>query len=113
MRQGEAASSRPCWWVDSAGPELQGCLSFLALEEPEGEGLRLLGRGGRDWLAAVVTAFGGGLPGDRGEGALKEAVVDDVTFTIFAFDDPVAGIGFALSRVCEDEDGVKALRGID
>ena len=64
-------------------------------------------------LAAVVAAFAGGLPGDRGKGALEEGVVDDVALVIFSFDDPVAGIGFALSGVGENEGGAKALRGVD
>jgi hypothetical protein len=64
-------------------------------------------------LAAVVAAFPGGLPGDRRKGALEEGVVDDISFVIFAFDDPVAGIGFSLSGVGEDEGGVEALRGVD
>ena len=68
-----------------------------------------------DWsscLAAVVAAFAGGLPGNGGEGALEEGVVDDVTFVIFAFDDPVAGIGFALAGVGKDEGGMEALSRI-
>jgi hypothetical protein len=60
-------------------------------------------------LAAVVAAFAGRLPGDGGKGALEEGVVDDVTLVVFAFDDPVAGIGFALAGVGEDEGGVEAL----
>ena len=67
--------------------------------------VRPRGRG----LAAVVTAFVGGLPGDGGKGALKEGVIDDVALVIFAFDDPVAGVGFALSGVGEDHGGVLAL----
>src|SRR5580704_3204916 len=70
----------------------------------------LSGSGG---LAAVVTAFVGGLPGDRGKGSLEEGVVDDVALVIFSFDDPVAGIGFALSGVGEDEGRVEALCGVD
>ena len=69
--------------------------SGCAALEPEGW-LRLkFGRERR--LAAVVAAFVGRLPGDRGEGALEERVVYDVALVIFTFDDPVAGIGFALS----------------
>jgi hypothetical protein len=60
-----------------------------------------------------VAAFARGLPGDRGKGALEEGVVDDISFVIFAFNDPVAGIGFPLSGVGEDEGGVEALRGVD
>jgi hypothetical protein len=60
-----------------------------------------------------VAAFAGRFPGDRSKGALEEGVVDDVAFVIFSFDDPVAGIGFALSGVCEDEGGVEALGGLD
>ena len=64
-------------------------------------------------LAAVVAAFVGWFPGDGGEGSLEEAVVDDVALVIFAFDDPVAGKGFALAGVGEDEGGVEALGGVD
>ena len=60
-----------------------------------------------------MAAFARGFPGDRGKGALEEGVVDDVALVIFSFDDPVAGIGFALSGVGEDEGGVEALRGVD
>jgi len=49
-----------------------------------------------------MAAFTGRLPGDRGKGALEESVVDDVALVIFAFDDPVAGISFALSGVSKD-----------
>jgi hypothetical protein len=63
-------------------------------------------------LAAVVAAFAGGLPGDWGKGALKEGVVDDVAFAVFALDDPVAGIGFALAGVGEDYRWVEALGGV-
>jgi hypothetical protein len=68
-------------------------------------------RGGA--LAAVVAAFLGGLPGNGGKGALEKSVVDDIALVIFAFDDPVAGVGFALSGVGEDRGGVEALRGVD
>ena len=54
-----------------------------------------------------------GFPGNGSEGALEEGVVDDVAFVIFAFDDPVARIGLALSGVGEDESGVGALGGVD
>jgi hypothetical protein len=64
-------------------------------------------------LAAVVATLVRRLPGDGSEGALEEGVVDDVAFVIFAFDDPIAGVGFALTRVGEDEGGVEALRGVD
>jgi hypothetical protein len=63
-------------------------------------------------LAAVVAAFAVGLPGNRSEGALEEGVVDDVALAVFAFDDPVAGVGFALAGVGEDEGGTLALRGV-
>ena len=69
-----------------------------------------------DWsgrLTAVVAAFAGGFPGDGSKGALEEGVVDDVAFVIFSFDDPVAGIGFALSGVGEDRGGAEALGGVD
>jgi hypothetical protein len=69
------------------------------------------GRGGK--LAAVVAAFARGFPGNRSKSALEEGVVDDVALVIFSFDDPVAGIGFALSGVGEDDGGVEALRGVD
>ena len=61
-------------------------------------------------LASVVTPFFGGLPGDGGKGSLEEGVIHDVALVIFAFDDPVAGVSFALSGVCEDDGGVLALR---
>ena len=70
-------------------------------------------RVGSQRLTAVVTTFVRGLPGDRSKGALEEGVVDDVAFVILSFDDPVAGIGFALSAVGEDHCGVEALRGVD
>ena len=63
--------------------------------------------------AAVVTAFIGWFPWDRGEGALEEGVVDDVTLVVFAFDDPVAGVGFALAGVGVDQSGVETLCGVD
>jgi hypothetical protein len=59
-----------------------------------------------------VAAFAGRLPWDRGKGALEEAVVDDVALAVFTFDDPVAGIGFALAGVGEDQGGVEALGGV-
>src|SRR5882757_10048331 len=49
------------------------------------------------WLAAVVAALARGLPWNRSKGALEEGVVDDVALVVFSFDDPVTGIGFALS----------------
>ena len=60
-----------------------------------------------------MTAFGGSFPWDWSKGALEEGVVDDIAFVIFAFDDPVAGVGFALSGVGEDEGGTEALCGVD
>jgi hypothetical protein len=60
-----------------------------------------------------VAAFPGWFPRDGGKRALEEGVVDDVTLVIFAFDDPIAGVGSALSGVGEDEGGVKALCGVD
>jgi hypothetical protein len=63
-------------------------------------------------LAAVVSSFVRRLPGDGGEGALEEGVVDDVAFVVFAFDDPVSGIGFAMAAVSEDGGGMSALCGI-
>jgi len=63
-------------------------------------------------LAAVVSSFVRRLPGDGGEGALEEGVVDDVALVVFAFDDPVAGVGFAMAAVSEDGGGMSALRGI-
>ena len=77
--------------------------NFLEMQ-PLGEGLR---------LAAIVSAFARGFPWDRGEGALEEGVVDDVAFVIFAFDDPVARIGFALSGVGVDKGEVETLCGVD
>jgi hypothetical protein len=60
-----------------------------------------------------VAAFAGWLPGDWGKGALEEGVVDDVALAVFAFDDPVSGIGFALAGVGEDQGGVEALGCVD
>jgi len=60
-----------------------------------------------------VATFTRWFPRDGGKGALEEGVVDDVAFVILTFDDPVAGVGFALSRVGEDEGGVEALRSVD
>ena len=76
-------------------------------------GMQLSGDAAGGRLAAVVAAFSGWLPGDRGKGVLEEGVVDDVMLVIFSFDDPVAGIGFALSGVGEDDGGGEALRGVD
>jgi hypothetical protein len=63
-------------------------------------------------LTAVLSTFVWGLPGDGGEGALEEGVVDDVTLVVFAFDDPVAGEGFTMAGVGEDGRGLSALRGV-
>ena len=63
-------------------------------------------------LTAVLSLFVGGLPGDGGEGALEEGVVDDVALVVFAFDDPVAGMCFAMAGVGEDGSGLSALRGV-
>ena len=63
-------------------------------------------------LAAVVASFAYGFPRDGGKGALEEGVVDDVALAVFAFDDPVARIGFALAGVGENEGGVEALGGV-
>jgi hypothetical protein len=63
-------------------------------------------------LAAVVAAFARGFPWNRCEGALEEGVVDDVTFAVFALDDPVAGIGFTLAGIGEDDRRVEALGGV-
>ena len=60
-----------------------------------------------------MAAFAGRLPGDRGKGALEKAVVHDVTLVIFPFNDPVAGIGSALSRIGKDYCGLKALGRVD
>ena len=68
---------------------------------------------GSGTLAPVMAAFARGRPWDRGEGALEEGVVDDVALVVFPFDDPVAGIGFALSGVGKDGGGVDALGGVD
>ena len=54
----------------------------------------------------------GGFPGDGSEGALEEGIVDDVALVVFAFDDPVSGVGFAMAAVGEDGGGMSALRGI-
>ena len=60
-----------------------------------------------------MATFTRWFPRDGGKGALEEGVVDDVSLAIFAFNDPIAGIGFALSGVGEDEGGVEALRSVD
>jgi hypothetical protein len=73
----------------------------------------LLGTRAKDRLRAVVAAFGRWFPRDRGKGALEEGVVYDVALVVFAFDDPVAGKGFALAGVSEDDGRLLALRGID
>ena len=59
-----------------------------------------------------MAAFARGLPGDGGEGALEEGVVDDVALAVFALDDPVTGKDFALTGVGEDEGGIRALFGV-
>jgi hypothetical protein len=78
---------------------------------PESSGLSWIGAEGE--LAAVVATFARWFPRDGSKGALEEGVVDDVAFVILAFDDPVAGVSFALSGVGEDEGGVEALRSVD
>ena len=60
-----------------------------------------------------MAAFAGRLPGNGGKGALEKAVVYDVALAVFAFDDPVAGIGFALAGVGEDQGWVEALGCVD
>jgi hypothetical protein len=62
-------------------------------------------------LTAVVASFVRGLPGDGGEGALEEGIVDDVALVVFAFDDPVAGVHLALTGIGEDEGWTFALPG--
>ena len=59
-----------------------------------------------------MAAFTRGFPGDWSEGALEEAVVDDVALVVFAFDDPIAGIGFTLAGISKNEGGVEALGGV-
>ena len=63
-------------------------------------------------LTAVLPAFGQGLPGDGGEGALEESVVNNVALVVFSFDDPVAGIGVTRAGAGEDRSGLSALRGV-
>jgi hypothetical protein len=63
-------------------------------------------------LASVVAPFVRSLPWDGGEGALEEGVVDDVALVVFAFDDPVAWIGFTLAAIGEDGGGLGALCGV-
>ena len=46
------------------------------------------------------------------EGALEEGVVDDVALVVFAFDDPVARVGFTLAAIGEDGGGLGALCGV-
>ena len=59
-----------------------------------------------------MSSFVRRLPRDGSEGALEEGVVDDVALVVFAFDDPVSRIGFAVAAVSEDGGGMSALRGI-
>ena len=63
-------------------------------------------------LTTVVSSFVRGLRSDGSEGELEEGVVDDVALVVFAFDDPVSGIGFAMAAVSEDRGGLSALCGI-
>ena len=56
-----------------------------------------------------MAPFVGWIPWDGSEGALEEAVIDDVALAIFALDDPVAGEDFALAGVGEDKGGTCAL----
>lgn len=59
-----------------------------------------------------MSSFVRGLRRDGSEGELEEGVVDDVALVVFAFDDPVSGIGFAMAAVSEDSGGLSALCGI-
>ncbi len=86
---------------------------FLFGREDRGRLVKVEVSGQGPGLAAVVAAFAGRLPRDRGKGALEEAVIDDVALAVLAFDDPVAGKGFALAGVGEDQGGVEALGGVD
>jgi hypothetical protein len=61
-------------------------------------------------LAAVVLAF---ICRDGREGFLEECVVEDVAVAVFALDDPVTGIGFALAAGGEDGGGVGTLCCVD
>jgi hypothetical protein len=63
-------------------------------------------------LTAVLPPFIRGLPCDGRESALEEGIVDDVVFLVFAFDNPVAGIGFARASVGEDGRDSSALRSV-
>ena len=59
-----------------------------------------------------MAALVGGFPWDWGKGPLEKRVVDDVALVVLAFNDPVAWVGFPLSRVGEDDGGLAALRGV-
>jgi hypothetical protein len=98
----------PSYWVS---PNL--ARFWMSLLSPEwGVTKVAIGAAWACGLAAVVSSFVRGLPGDGGEGALEEGVVDDVALVVFAFDDPVAGVDFALAGVGEDGRRLSALRGV-
>jgi hypothetical protein len=43
---------------------------------------------------------------------LEEGVVNNVALVVFAFDDPVAGMGVTMAGVGEDGSGLSALGGV-
>jgi hypothetical protein len=63
-------------------------------------------------LTAVLSPFIRRLPGDGGEGALEERVVDNVALLVFAFDDPVAGVRVSTTASGEEGSGSGALCGV-
>lgn len=66
-------------------------------------------------LAAVITGFLVVLPGVSLKWlkcALKESVVYDVAFSVFAANDPVAWPHMAKSQIGRDSFGFRALGGI-
>jgi hypothetical protein len=63
-------------------------------------------------LAAVVAPLALRLPRNRRKSALEKRAVYDITFMVFAFYDPVAGVNFTLSEIGNDRRGMCALRGV-
>jgi hypothetical protein len=52
-----------------------------------------------------------GLPGDGRKSTLEEGVVYNITFMVFALNDPVTGPNIAHSKIGRDRRGFFALRG--
>jgi hypothetical protein len=67
-------------------------------------------------LAAVAAGFFGLFPGiflDGSEGALEKGVVDDIGFTVFAANDPVAALDVGEAEVGGNGGGLGGLGGVD